>query len=427
VSKKRRVWLAIVAALMVSVVWICSTPAYQGTVGDVLSADSRYDRAYSRAVRAGAIVSAEDFRARYALRGRPNAAPLYTEAEKLLSSHGIKVASFGTIDGLSLKLRPADLDKALGPFRIAKPLLVRAMAIPDCDLEVKYEDPIGFTTAPPRVFRTFARIYVAEAVVASAKGHGDLALDHLESALKIGDAIGQCPWGFFAGAKTVIQHEVLKTLVPMVSVHQEDARWLARARGLVLGVRSDMDFRKMVECEVLINEAYVTEYDQELRKAPLFGAAAPPMYERVPAVTRAWKTRILEYWAEVFENAPASRTDWKAWLAAVQPIDTRYEDMTSFTVEDNVLSLWGFLGLRMTAIGNLETHRNLVLSLLDVADWSLSHHSIPTRLPYPRPNPFDSAPVRGEAKGRDFLVWYEGRDAQGFPRNPARLTFTFRK
>jgi len=409
VAKKKWGCLIGGGVILATVVSLCFTPAYNDTVGDVLAAANDYGTALDGAERVGAIIDPEKLFRRYGANGRPNAAPVYREASQYLFNNGLmknenwpnvrKALESGSIDQLLTNLKP---------LRPIEPVLDRAAKIKLCDFAIRYDDPMGDSWESIPNMNLFRSIRLAEALVYSRKGDAFAALEQVRLANVICDHVGEGPHA--PRMRSVMKRDLFAVLAKLITDHQHDAKFLAECRRFVSTTSTEVDLRRAVE-EESVESLAMAEYISKNGMRELTDANTP-FYEKWPVVTTAWKTRQLEYWTEVFKNLPSSRTDWRAWDAALSRTDHREETMRGFSNEMTMIVDRGLGRYGRSTSGTMEAYRDVLLSLLDIADWSLIKGKLPGHPPVSRPDPLGSGPLKFMRDMKMFKVWSVGTDGE---------------
>jgi hypothetical protein len=336
-----------------------------------------------------------------------NAAPLYRQAAKILEERGVRGSDIGR--------EPEAFDKA----REVLPIIEKATDLPYCWYDYDYRQ--GFLLEFPEAAqtRTFARIFSEHARRQSEKGDWKGALRSAERAQKVGRHLAQNPTLISMLVETATEAIAIRTIRDVVEHHAHRPEVRVAARQSLERFGPLPDLKNAIGGEVVMGRAGIHQLGSEsISLSQLTGGErerAHPVERMVlgnRTVRNAVDRKFVEAYRYLWERTPDDPAAWAATREAAVQLEKIVEDDPAPAGVLNQILMPVLSGVP-DAVGNLQTHRRLLLTWMSILDSRRTSGSFPEELPSlgdTSLDPFTGEPFRYRLMPQGFVLYSVGRD-----------------
>lgn len=335
------------------------------------------ERAASRLRLMGYPTTIAEFRARLPKDGPDNAAPLYKEAITLMEQIGTPKFDFSTPDG------KIDEQKRIAVVTAMEPvyqLLTRAVELPRCTFDRKWEDAFNVPFPEFAHMRNFGRICTARAEDASSKGNWEIALDSLAVGAKIANHARE-PSLIGHLVATAGESVTMKSFYNILARHRRDPQFLSAARTWLAALPPPTDRQRAHDFEIVGFRAGLDEIAKDPKEFHVeqdsWEGFLVTSYLRMPLVRRSVEALYLNRMADALE-APYE-DPWKD-VQRWKDLDTVFESDRSLL--GRVTSIFApVYSQAQVAFARGATHRRLADVALWVCEQRVQLGTFPYQLP----------------------------------------------
>lgn len=391
---------------------------------DVIEANWNYNSVYEAAKAEGAIVTAGDLRARYGATDEENAAPIlkpiFARLEALSkdpkNKKQLQVIDREASERATAPIPPKDggptLEESLTVVESSLVGIESCLAKPKCDFRYEWEKGINLAFPEFTYFRQAIRTIAIRGRLLALAGNPKEAAEKFKLALHLSRLTGDSPVLIAALVRASTSAFVFREIEAVIAARPTDSELRSLVRKAMLARDKPIDPRRAFEAELFFNWDMTTHLPAYLEDngTGIDDQGYLRRISYIPGVTRAWRTRSLQYCRLMLRILKGTHGDPILASGAAMQVDSYLADYET--------GLSNYLGAILMPVFTQAfssfvqdiANREVLLASLDVLDERQKLGHWPATLPVDRRDPFGSRELRYRVDGDHVRVWSIGKD-----------------